>query len=219
MRHHRPGFTRVELLVVITLLVVSIAVALPLLTSRRRATDCRVSNTQVRGIHQSMVMYGQSNGSFYPGFAKDGSLVDASVEHRYQVLLDGNYFTGEYIISPVEALIEWTTGPVSSANYSFAMLDINSTGERAKEWRETLNPDAVLISGRNTGTDAIDNVSSIHSRRLGKWHGEIAWGDNHTSFEKSHIQSTRFGDGQANPADNLFTPVSGDDAYMIHAGD
>ena len=80
------------------------------------------SNTQVRGIQQSMVTFGQSNKGWYPGVVGstqklvDGTDLDPPNENgnwiqtRFQILLRGDYFTGKYAISPSEAKQEWTTG-------------------------------------------------------------------------------------------------------------
>lgn len=182
------------------------------------------SNTQIRGIHQSMVMYAQSNNNWFPGFDRFGDVLDASVEYRYQVLLENNFFTGEYMMSPSEDKTEWTTGPVTSANYSFAMLDINAPGERAMEWRETLNTEAALMSDRNTGRDARDHVSSVHTDTdSGDWRGSVAWGDNHTAFSTTHLLDTKYGQGPSITGDNLFEDpddsTAGSNAYMIYSGD
>src|SRR5690606_18902402 len=134
----------------------------------------------VRGIHQGMVMYAQGNNSRFPGltgqnmlFPSDGFQVNdhtkdgAFPETRYRIMLDGNYFTGEYMISPSETKTEWTTGVVTTLNFSYAMLQISdgtgsvennllapdaNAGRRA-EWSETLNTEAAIMGDRNTGAN------------------------------------------------------------------
>ncbi len=184
------------------------------------------NNTQIRGIHQAMVMYAQSNRMYFPGRDRNGSIVDANVEYRFQRLLEGNYFTGEYAISPSEIKAVWTTGTVTSANYSYAMLDIDAgPGGRYNEWRDTLNTEAPAIADRNTGTDAAANVESIWSPHPGDWRGSVAYNDNHVVFETTHVPLTRYTpdgvewyDTSVNNADNLFAADSPDDAMMIHSG-
>jgi len=165
-------------------------------------------------------MYAQSNDNYYPGFDATGAIVDATVEYRYQVLLDGNFFMGEYMISPAETKTEWTTGTVTSANYSFAMLDIDASGGRAEEWSQTDNTLAPVMSDRNTGTDAHANVDSIHGDvSPGDWRGRVAWNDNHVSFDITHELETQYGSsGTLNKLDNLFEAAGTDDAMMIHSG-
>lgn len=214
-------FTLIDTVVVVVVVIGIVGLLLPLLSvPRGHGHRPMQSNTQVRGIHQSMVMYAQTNGNWFPGFDKYGDLINATVERRYEVLLEGNYFTGEYMISPSESKTEWTTGPVTTANYSFAMLDIDAPGQRAMEWQETLNTEAALMGDRNTGKDADAHVSSIHTDlNRGDWRGSLAWGDNHTAFSTTHLVDTKYGEGPSITGDNLFEDTSGDDAYMIYSGD
>ena len=178
------------------------------------------SNTQLRGVHQTMVVYAQNNGNWYPGFDRAGNMVDASVEYRYKVLLDANLITGDYLLSPTETKTEWTTGPVTRDNYSFAMLDVDAPGERAKEWQETLHAEAALLSDRNTGSDTGSHISSVHTTtNKGDWRGSIAWGDNHTAFSTTHLLNTQYGSAPPLTNDNLFEDAGGYDAMMIYTGD
>src|SRR5690606_28861788 len=200
----KTGFTLIELLVVISIIALLIGILLPALGAARRAATQMKSNTQVRGIHQAMVTFSQSNNSYYPGYNgsgfTDGATVDASpntahgqtIECRYGILLDGNYFTGEHMVSPVETKTAWTTGDVSTLNYSYAMLQLNgqsgakdnvNAGDKGRrdEWRDTLNTIAPVISDRLTeGTyNQPDTWKSIHTTNPGDWQGSVAWNDNH----------------------------------------
>lgn len=184
------------------------------------------NTTQVRGMTQSLMTYGGSNKGYYPGLNSKGEVIDVSVEHRFWVLLDGNYFSGDYAISPSEAKMAWTTGTVSSANYSFAMLKLDGdvgkklTAGRGDEWRATGNPEAVVLSDRNAGSDAHSHVQSIHTTSPGTWHGSVARNNGSASFENTHLQDTRYGKaGPLNIDDNLFEAAGADDAYMIYTGD
>lgn len=219
---HKFNLIEATVIVCIFLLLGGVVViVLPGLVGRGTRTPSLAmqSNTQARGIHQSLVMYAQGNGGHYPGFDSSGNLVDASVEYRYQQLLDGMYFTGEYMISPVDSRVEWLGGPVSSSNYSYAMLDVNAKGERAQEWRETLNQFAPVLSDRNSGPEFGGTIASVHTNTLGDWQGSVAWNDNHVRFEVTHLVDTIYGAGASNIGDNLFEEAGGDDAYMIFSGD
>src|SRR5690606_39423216 len=100
---NRPrGFTLIELLVVISIIALLIGILLPALGAARRSAREMQSNTQVRGIHQSMVMYAQGNGDKFPGLTSDGKIVadgaitldsgtGAEPAGRFGILLKGNY--------------------------------------------------------------------------------------------------------------------------------
>jgi hypothetical protein len=182
--------------------------------------------TQIRGITQGLVTYGGGNKEYYPGLNSKGEVIDVSVEHRFWVLLDNNSFTGDYIISPFETKTAWTTGQVSSANYSYAMLQVDGEAGkklepgRGDEWRQTINTQAVVLSDRNTGTDAGANIQSVQSPTPGSWIGAVGRNDGSASFESTHLLDTQYGKaGPVNIDDNLFEADGADDAYMIYTGD
>ncbi len=217
------GFTKIELLVVLVIVVVLISIIFPALHATRRTASSMQTNTQTRGIHQALVMYAQSNGKFYPGLNAKGEIVNATVEYRFQTLLLGNYFTGEYIMSPVENKTEWTTGPVTSDHYSFALPDIDVVGHRYREWRETLNTEAIAVSDRNAGTAG--DVYSLHTSPGQGWRGHVVFNDSHAQFVNSPVLETRMGHdpnngarAPVNPSDHLFQSDGPDDALMIYEG-
>lgn len=225
--NHQAGWTLIELLLVLLVLAVLLGILIPVISAMRRTADSMQRNTQTRGIHQSLVMYSQGNGGYYPGLDNKGNLIDATVEYRFQQLLDANYFTGEYAISPAENKSVWATGTVTSEHYSYAMSDIDAgPGGRINEWKDTLNTQAVTLSDRNIGSDTDTNVESLHNNTPGDWFGAVAYNDNHVVFETTHILPTGYTifDDAGEPsilqhaADNLFASDSADDAMMIHSG-
>ncbi len=156
---------------------------------RRRMTQ---NITQLRGIHQGMNIYAQSNkvgtseGRFpgldekgqilsakdAPDFAPDGA-DGADPAVRYAIMLDRNLFSGDYAISPgdvgVDGKTPWTAGDqLSEENYSYAMLRLTGNDKAAEarraEWVETLNSEAIVMSDRNNArTDG--GTSSIWTRQ------------------------------------------------------
>ena len=217
--------------VAMTCLVVApllIGILLPAMSAARWAARQMQSNTQCRGIHQSMVSFAQGNNLYFPGVngaamrANTAGLLfipnGATIEERYRLLLDGNYFTGEYIISPAEIKTQWLSGPVTPANYSFVMLEIDQTSQRQNEWRDTLNTLAPVLGDRNLDTANPQQAYSIHTNTPGDWRGSVAWNDNHAGFETAPRLQTRLGPGPNQRDDHLFIPAGTADAYWIDTG-
>lgn len=151
-------------------------------------------------------------------------------------MLDGDYFTPEYAISPSETktMTEYVpaTGagvnpvlfePMGVKHYSYAMLQFASdaarvitptTAVRAAEWSQTLNSQAIVVSDRNVGADNAGGMQSVHSE-VGEWIGSVLWNDNHVGFENTEFFTTKYADGglntdaSGNPADHLFNASSG----------
>ncbi len=134
------------------------------------------------------------------------------------LLLEGNYFTGEYAISPSETKAAWTSSgatSLTSDNMSYAMLRLNDgtaladgdgPGLLGSEWQDTLNTEAAVLGDRNTGTNTTTAISSIHTdENEGDWRGSVAWNDNHVVFETEPTLSTKYGQyNNSDGDDNLF---------------
>ena len=227
--HVSDRVTMVNVIVIVIVLVL-VGVLLPVVMSFRshRSGPTGMKNTtQIRGITQSLITYADGNNTYYPGLNTKGEVLDITVENRYWLMLDQNYFTGDYAISPSESKRAWTTGVVSSDHYSFSMLELEGDlGKepdpgRGEEWRETISTQAIILSDRNTGTDAHAGVQSIHrSSSSGYWTGSIGRNDGSASFDSTHLQDTRYGKtGPVHIDDNLFEEAGADDAYMIYTGE
>ena len=224
----KRAFTLIELLVVISIIALLIGILLPALSAARRTARQMQNSTQVRGIHSALVLFSQGNNTYYPGINTIGNVLTntSGVAIRFRELLDDNYFTGEYVISPSETKTALTQSnvPVTTNNYSYALLEMVTTGtsgNRANEWRDTSNSEAVVISDRAKLNNTTANVKSVHTNPAtgtNEWRGSMGFNDNHVTFEATHNQvDTQYGD-DSTTNDNLFSESGKSNALMIYAG-
>lgn len=216
------SFNVVGLAIALFVVIVAVALLIPAINAARHTDTRRPRSSQLRGIHQGLVTYSNSNKNWYPGMNPDGTPLDLRVEHRFQILIKGDYITPEYAISPseTEPLTGWEDRKthLTKGNYSYAMLQIPEaeTG-RHSEWHITLNSQAIVLSDRNTGAKA--NPKSIYNERGDKtWTGSVLWNDNHVGFEDTDEYETKYGGGELNEADKLFESTGPNDALLIHSG-
>lgn len=230
MKSH--AFTLIELLVVISIIALLIAILLPALQSARETARRIQSATQLRGMHQGMIVHAEVNRSYYPGLDGSGNRVLNStsstgdnghgdtVEARYWIMIEQGYFPPDYMINPNEAKTEWDrqTTTITNDNYSYAMLDIrNSPGEFTgyPEWRNELNSEAPTLSDRNIGTSVqVTQSMSIYSVAPGEWEGGVVWGDNHVTYERSALLRTRIGGVAWSPGGNGLDNIFGLNLFL-----
>ncbi len=62
----RPGFTLVELLVVISIIALLISILLPALAKAKSAANAVVCSTHIRSLSQACMVYAQENRGFFP---------------------------------------------------------------------------------------------------------------------------------------------------------
>lgn len=235
------SFNIFHLAVVALIVMVSIAVLFPIMRSEKRDRGRSWHSTQLRGIHQGLVTFANSNKNWYPGLDSQGNVsteapdnyyeddlypslheqVGIDVQDRFAMLIAGYFFTPEYAVSPseIDPSIQPfpESGPLTSSHYSYAMLQVPTQGGRHQEWRQSLNSQAIVLSDRNTGTSK--NPRSIHSDAdADTWRGLVLWNDNHVGFENEAVFETKYFSHELITADHLFQTDGDDDAYLVHTG-
>jgi hypothetical protein len=200
--------------------VLVLALLLPLLAVVRRVPLYLQTEHMVWSITLSMHTFSEHNGGYPPGLDSNGQPVDLTVEGRFLAMLENNNLRGDVLVSPFETKTIWSTGPLTTANYSFALLDISEDNTRRSEWRQPMNTEAILVSDRNAGvsTDP-DDMMSVHALAPGKWTGGVGRGDGSYSFEQDYRLPTRYGDTKGYKKDHIFEQAGGDDAAMIYSGE
>lgn len=183
-----------------------------------RRRTCGHRSTQVRGIQQGFVLFSNSNNSFYPGYTSDGTddfaaitasvtdfgcnaLTDDDIGKIYAVMLTGEYFTPEYIVSPSDNLVPARAPSVNAlikpkidnTSYSYALLDMNdSPSVRRGEWKDTNNSQAPMVADPSSDIRPMLSVT-YHTDVFWMansdtdYQGNIAWNDNHVTFENAGL--------------------------------
>jgi len=196
----RKAFTLLELLVVISIIALLVGILLPALASARLTARKMQNSSQLRGIHQQMVVFAQDNKNFFPGLTPTGVVNGLAGQGRlrdatFGMLERGDYYEAPYLVSPGEvdpsingesprngpttsygsfAVLEYATGPALSSPTDLGRL----------EWKESLQTTAVVLSDRAINLTAA-RPQSIWMSVNGQWSGTVLFNDNHAQFELS----------------------------------
>ncbi|MFZ4574777.1 MAG: type II secretion system protein [Phycisphaerales bacterium] len=109
MNRSKKGFTLIELLVVIAIIALLIGILLPALGKARASARQLKDSTQIRGIHQGMILWAGNNSDKYP--------IPSEIDKGHQTLVNGpkdltrdifsvliynGFFSPELCVSPAE---------------------------------------------------------------------------------------------------------------------
>ncbi|MEX0775857.1 MAG: DUF4190 domain-containing protein [Phycisphaeraceae bacterium] len=204
-----------------SILILLVGLLLPALGAARRTAQQMQNTTQVRGLAMGCILYAQGNNEYYPGLDSVGNPQNASVPERFEVLMQHNFFTPDYALSPSEndpTMAKYSGGTVTPSNYSYSMLSLADAGRRREEWKATTNSQAAIVSDRNMGGPTPQRYESIHTSRPGDWRGSVGWNDAHAEFMTSaFMPNTNYG-STTHTNDDLFSAASADDALLVHEG-
>ena len=240
-RRNTPnGFGMIEVVVLLFLIILAVGLLMPLLGSARRTARSMANNTQIRGIHQGLVNYAQSNkiagnDGYFPGLDASGNVVPdgpltghsgdgTQPAARLWIMVDGKYFTPDYMIQPSDTrAVELTfshqsTPAIAPVNFSCALQSIAGHPDERAEWSETLNTAATVLGDRAIGTGPADISSVWTEPGSGDWRGVVARNDNSSGFETDYVfTDTQYGREPANPIDDIFEddPAAAD-AFLVH---
>lgn len=144
---HRRGLTLLELLAVILMIAFIIALLVPIVGRVRPRNYVMRESTQIRGIHQGLVLFAQNSNNVYPIPSEldraNTTLTAESAKddpgNMLSILLYNGFFSAELLVSPVEqaTYIEpisnyALSSPPNAANPAQALWDPSFRGSTAE---------------------------------------------------------------------------------------
>jgi prepilin-type N-terminal cleavage/methylation domain-containing protein len=171
----RRGFTLIELLVVVAIIALLIAILLPSLGKARELANRGTCAANVRGIAQSMHVYGADNEDVYPCVPPPANNSTPSYKLAGAAAADNHY---SYSIS-----YPWTPAAISApGGWWKATSDatIVLMADMSPLQNTPSGANATNVSSPFNATSKLAN--SIHHQRDGQ---NVSFGDAHAEFQRS----------------------------------
>ena len=171
------GFTIVELLIVIAILVLLTTLLIPTLGKAMRAARSAEDRTQAKGIYSAMLVHAASNDGNLPrpSLIKDSFEPDVTLDttaNLMSVMIGRNFFDSNYVISPVEA-----NPNVQDMNQDYLKYDFDSIDGENVFWDDQFNADVSTASAANIVHNSYAHQGLVGDRIRQKWHSGAGTSD------------------------------------------
>jgi hypothetical protein len=210
-------------------LLLVMGVILPMLNKAFIHPRPDLNRRQMRGIHQQMIVFAESNKGWYPGLTATGALDGTAVVSLRDASLGRlrreDFYSKEYLVSPAEVdsgVNGFAITGVATSTGSYAVLEYADKKRPLAspsmlgnlEWRESLNSTAIVMSDREL-TTSTGEPRSIWTSVNDQWSGYLVFSDNHAEFVETDKGYTGlYGNAQKGAEtgiiNNLFDLTAGD---------